>query len=270
MRLGLSFVGAAPNEFTRAQMIGDATMAENLGFESLWFFDALGRGPMHPDPLIALSVAAGVTQNIEVGTCIMQLPLRRAAELAQRVLTAQLVCDGRFSFGVGAGSTKTDFDLMGLDFKSRMQATQDCLDTMRALWKGEAINGVSLSPPEDALGGPPILIGSWSGARWIEQAATQFDGWIASGARSSVKALSDGIAAFREHGGSRAIVTNIRCDMTIQGEPLDDDTPFNLNCPPAEAKERLEWIARLGYDDAVLMVPNRDEAQLRALRALID
>ncbi|NKC16593.1 MAG: LLM class flavin-dependent oxidoreductase [Gammaproteobacteria bacterium] len=270
MRIGVSFIGAKPTGVvTRERMTEDASLAESIGFDSLWFFDALGRGMMLPDPLIALTVAALVTEHIEVGTCILQVPLRRPAELAQRVLTAQAATDGRFAFGVGAGSTRTDFTLTGVDFASRMQAMDESIQTMRKLWRGEQINGVSLHPPANVRGGPPLLIGSWSGAQWIPRAAREFDGWIASGARSSVSALHSGIEVFRREGGKRAIVTNIPCHLNAASEPLTDDGPFHVRCGESEGRERMARLAELGYDDAVFMVPDRDPKHLQRLRDLV-
>src|SRR5258707_503109 len=82
------------------------------------------------------------------------------------------------------------------------------LAVMRRLWRGEKVGGAQLNPWPAALGGPKLLIGSWAGSRWIPRAAKDFDGWIGSGARSSVAALCDGIKRFREAGGIRAIATN--------------------------------------------------------------
>ena len=269
MRLGVSFIGADPKGLSRERMVADARLVESAGFDSLWFFDALGRGPIHPDPLIALTVSANATRSIEVGTCILQVPLRRPAELAQRVLTAQLLSDDRMAFGVGAGSTRTDFDLVGVDFDSRMQALDEGLAIMRALWRGERVNGVGLDPWPGTLGGPPVLIGSWAGTRWIPRAAREFDGWIASGARSSFKAIESGIETFRAHGGKRAVVTNIGYDLTAPTTEMLDDGPFHLRCAPDEARRRFARIVALGYDDAVFMLPDRDPKRLDALRALV-
>src|SRR6266849_1284560 len=46
--------------------------------------DAVGRGALRFDPLMALAVAATVTRGIELGTGIIQVPLRNPVELAQR------------------------------------------------------------------------------------------------------------------------------------------------------------------------------------------
>ena len=269
MKLGVSFVGADPGGLTRARMVDDARLVESMGFSSQWFFDALGRGNMLPDPLLALTVAAGATQSIEVGTCVMQVPLRRAAELAHRVLTAQLLTDNRMVFGVGAGSTQTDFDLIGVDFDSRMQALNEHLQIMQTLWRGEAVNGVGLNPWPSTLGGPPVLIGSWSGKFWIPKAAREFDGWIASGARSTYGALESGIQAFRKDGGKRAIVTNIALDLTAPTAELLPETPFNLRCAPDEARRRMARLVDLGFDDAVFVLPDRDPERLEGLLGLM-
>src|SRR5262247_3941697 len=155
-----------------------ARQIEAAGFASAWAFDAIGRGFLLADPLTALAVAATVTRGLELGTGILQVPLRNPVELAQRVLTTHLVAGGRLRLGVGAGSTAGDFEALGLDFASRFRRMNESLATMRRLWAGERVGAASLAPVwPDALGGPPVLIGSWAGSRWIERAAREFDGW---------------------------------------------------------------------------------------------
>jgi alkanesulfonate monooxygenase SsuD/methylene tetrahydromethanopterin reductase-like flavin-dependent oxidoreductase (luciferase family) len=224
---------------------------------------------MLPDPLIALSVAASVTERLEVGTCILQVPLRRPVELAHRILTAHLICGGRLLLGVGAGSTKADFDAVGVDFTTRMQAMDDALVTMRRLWNGEQVGAANLNPWETAKGGPPILIGSWSGKQWIPRAAKEFDGWIASAAKTSYATLKDGIRRYREAGGKRAIVTNIGTNLAEASAPMADDAPFHLRCDVKTAAERLKRLADLGFDDAILVPKGHTEAMLAPLRALL-
>jgi hypothetical protein len=152
---------------TGPALAGSARTAERLGFDSLWFFDGMSRGFILPDPLIGVSVAAAVTSRVEVGTCILQVPLRNPVELAHRILTAHLVAGGRLLLGVGAGSTRADFDALGLDFAGRLQAFEAALPVMRRLWRGEKVGSADLTPWPAALGGPPVLIGSWGGPRWI-------------------------------------------------------------------------------------------------------
>ncbi len=243
-------------------------MIEAIGFDSLWCFDAIGRGTLLPDPLIALSVAATVTQRLEVGTCILQVPLRRPVELAHRILTAHLACQGRLLLGVGAGSTKTDFDAIGLDYTSRMQAFEEALPVMRALWNGETVGAANLTPWASVVGGPPLLIGSWGGKRWIPRAAQEFSGWIASGMYTGFNTLADGIKRYRDAGGQRAIVTNIAADLDDDME-LNDDESFHLRCRPEVAAQRLQRLVDLGFDDAVLVHRTAGELEIKAMRALL-
>ena len=271
MRLGVTMprTAADGSPLTGDTFVNGVRLVERVGFDSLWAFDAIGRGFMLPDPLIAVSVAAAVTQRLTVGTCILQVPLRRPVELAHRILTAHMACQGRLLLGVGAGSTKIDFDALGLDFSTRMQQFEDALVVMRKLWQGEQVGAANLTPWPSVIGGPKLLIGSWNGKQWIPRAAKEFDGWIASAAKTSYATLSDGIQRYRDAGGTRAIVTNIAADLAAATEALPDDGPFHLRCGAAAGAERLQRLAALGFDDAILVPKTQTEASLTALRALL-
>src|SRR5262247_3872495 len=204
---------------------------EAAGFQSAWAFDSIGRGFLLADPLTALAVAATVTRQIELGTGVLQVPLRNPVELAQRVLTTHLVSGGRLRLGVGAGSTAADFEALGLDFVGRFKRLSESLDIMQRLWKGELVNRASLQPVwPAALGGPPIMIGSWAGSRWIERAAREFDGWVGSGARSNWGLLREGIKRFRDLGGRRAVVTNVVEHLDQPQSPDGPNDPCDLKC----------------------------------------
>src|SRR3989449_2356515 len=169
MRLGLALPNASPEgrPLTGPALIAGTRAVERAGFDSLWSLGSIGRGSMIPDPLIAVSVAATVTERLTLGTGILQVPLRRPVELAHRILTAHLVCRGRLLLGVGAGSTKADFDAVGVPFETRLRDMDEQLAIMRKLWAGEQVGAASLMPWPTALGGPKVLIGSWRGDTWI-------------------------------------------------------------------------------------------------------
>jgi alkanesulfonate monooxygenase SsuD/methylene tetrahydromethanopterin reductase-like flavin-dependent oxidoreductase (luciferase family) len=243
-------------------LAGAAQRIEAAGFASAWVFDSIGRGFLLADPLTALAIAATVTSRIELGTGVLQVPLRNPVELAQRVLTTHLVSGGRLRLGVGAGSTAADFAALGMDFTGRFRQLDRSLALMRRLWAGERVNGASLAPVwPGAVGGPPILVGSWAGSRWIERAAREFDGWVGSGARSTWRLLREGIARFRDLGGRRAVATNVVVNLDARpASPDGPDDPCDLKCPPDAARERLHRLRQLGFDDVVL-VPRRHDAE---------
>ena len=196
MRLGISLPIDTGDERVGNVIARGARDAERYGFDSVWFFDSIGRGSMSIDPLIGVSVAASVTNNIEVGIGILQVPIRHPVELAQRVLSAQLLCEGRLLLGVGSGSTKGDFEAVGKSFDDRMILLRNGLSTMRQLWNGETVGGVNLAPVASVRGGPPIVVGSWAGRQWISAAANEYDGWIASAFFSGFDTLNNGIKLF--------------------------------------------------------------------------
>ena len=139
---------------------------------------------------------------------------------------------------------------------------------MQGLWRGETVGGVNLTPLPSAQGGPPILIGSWAGSRWIPIAAKRYNGWIASAHFTNIAKLKEDVARYRGEGGGRAIATNIPVDLTADGAALSDDDHLDLHCGPEEAAGRLEKLAEIGFDDAVVTVSTFTEEHMAAVRAL--
>src|SRR5690606_20929410 len=92
---------------------------EELGFEGFWVTDSQGRGTAKLEAMTVLSIAAAISSRIEIGTCIMQLPLRNPVDLANRARSLDILSGRRFRFGVGPGSTRADFDLTGNDYEAR-------------------------------------------------------------------------------------------------------------------------------------------------------
>ncbi|MQA94579.1 MAG: LLM class flavin-dependent oxidoreductase [Streptosporangiales bacterium] len=269
MRLHMILPGAGPGSETigTGDLAAGARRVEEAGFDGAWAFDAFNRGFVLPDPLIALSVAATVTSRIEIGTCILQLGLRNPVELATRVMTTRLVCGDRLSLGVGPGSTEADFHAAGVPYEERRARFDAALELIPRLVRGEAVDGVDLKPWPAVRTGPRILIGSWARPDLIKRAATEYSGWIASAAKGG--RLAEGIARYRAEGGERALVTNIPVDLDGPDEPRDPDRPLDLVCTPRRARERLAWLADLGFDDVIVRTARRDERVLAAIRELV-
>jgi hypothetical protein len=91
---------------------------------------------------------------------------------------------------------------------------------------------------------------------------------VGSGARSSWRALQEGIKRFRDLGGRRAVVTNVVVNLDSPASPTGPDDPYNLKCPKDVARERLHHLLGLGYDDIILVPPRHDAAYLQELREL--
>jgi alkanesulfonate monooxygenase SsuD/methylene tetrahydromethanopterin reductase-like flavin-dependent oxidoreductase (luciferase family) len=247
-----------------------ARQVEALGFHGLWVTDAFARGKPTLDPLILLGSLATQTARIELGTCVVQVPLRHPVEHAHRVQTLNILSGGRFRFGVGSGSTRNDFDTVQADYDGRFKTLTQYLEVMRRVWAGEPVYGPALSVWPGTEGGPPVLLGAWRSERWINLAANVLDGWIASGIHTSWEDLAVGVKMFRNAGGGRALLANIFTDFRDPppGLPIDHVPKISLVCSSGEARDRLNRLEDLGIDDALLVVPSGDPGQLETIARL--
>jgi alkanesulfonate monooxygenase SsuD/methylene tetrahydromethanopterin reductase-like flavin-dependent oxidoreductase (luciferase family) len=230
-----------------------ARMVEAAGLDGIWMGDGISPGMTRPDALMWLLVACAATNHIEVGTSIFQVPLRNPVELAQRLLTLRALARGRFTVGVGAGSTRSNHESVGVDYEQRFRLLRDHMDTIRRLCNGETVGTANLNPWPEVRGGPRFVIGAWYSGIWLKRAAEQYDGWMSSAGRTNLKTVAEAIARYRDLGGKRAIVSTCAVDLSAPTTPLGDDEPFNLRCEPNAATERLRQLVDLGYDDTLLV-----------------
>lgn len=205
------------------------------GFESLWTPEIIGRGPLVPDPFVTLAVAAAVTDGVELGTATVQVPLHHPADLAHRVLSLLAVCGDRLTLGVSPGSTDLDYAALDRDFPSRFRTFDEHVARLRGRL-GEAA--------------PPLLLGSWG--RNVEKAARSFDGWLASGYRTTPEQILAAHERYRAAGGRRAVVCAI---------------PLAAAADLGPTGEALHRFAEAGIDDAVVVIAPGGPApeQVRAL-----
>ncbi len=95
--------GHRPGNGQLEQLASWCRSAEELGAGTLWACDHLfWHGPCL-ECMVSLTVAATATSRVGLGTCVMQLPLRRASVVAKQAATLQVLSGGRFTLGVGVG-----------------------------------------------------------------------------------------------------------------------------------------------------------------------
>jgi alkanesulfonate monooxygenase SsuD/methylene tetrahydromethanopterin reductase-like flavin-dependent oxidoreductase (luciferase family) len=276
MRLGINLPyrradGTSPDVH---ELMARAGLIENLGFDGIWMGDTVGRWDFAgQDTLQWLLAAAAGTQHIEIGSAVMQMPLRNPVEFAQRLITLAALSGGRFVAGIGSGSTAKDFEAVGLDINSRFRLLREGLPVIKRLIDGETVGVANHHPAPNVIGKPPIVLAAWHSGPWIVRAAKEYDGWIASGF-AGFATLAEGIKRYREAGGTgRCILATINVDLRAESTPLDVDGRFTLQCGPEEAADRLGRIAELGFDTICCSRlnysaedwPEEDLVQLRAL-----
>jgi alkanesulfonate monooxygenase SsuD/methylene tetrahydromethanopterin reductase-like flavin-dependent oxidoreductase (luciferase family) len=260
----------APGETGRTldRFAGFARGVEERGFAGLWVTDSFGRGRPTLDPIVLMSVIAAVTHKIEIGTCVLQVPMRHPVELAHRIQALHALTGDRLMLGLGCGSTQADFDLVGADYEARFKTLMPALDTMRRAWRGEKLDGGKLTPWPGTEGGPAVLLGAWRNKRWIVYSAEQCAGWIASGLYPKPEELEAGIKFYRGAGGKRAILSNVIVDLKGNAEdmPLGGKASVMLTGDEAAARKTLQWIRDVGFDDVLCMTRIDDLDDLARVR----
>jgi alkanesulfonate monooxygenase SsuD/methylene tetrahydromethanopterin reductase-like flavin-dependent oxidoreductase (luciferase family) len=156
-----------------------------LGFDSVWVADHILSGESSGlyEPLTTLSVLCGSTDEINLGTSVLIASLRSPVLLADVTGTIQEASDGRLILGVGTGWDRHEFESLGVMFEERGAITDECLEIMRGLWKGEALSfqGTHFDVKDVKIGTapgqlPPIWIGGNSRAA-IRRAA-MYNAWF--------------------------------------------------------------------------------------------
>jgi probable F420-dependent oxidoreductase len=161
-----------------------ARKIEALGYDVLLMADHFGpQFGIAP----ALAVAAEATSTLRIGQLVLQNDLRHPALLAKDVATLDLLSDGRFELGIGAGgSYPPDFDWIGIPFDPpsvRVDRLGESIAVLKGLFsdgpltfagKHYQICDYDGMPKPVQKPWPPILIGA-GGRRMLELAAREAD-----------------------------------------------------------------------------------------------
>jgi len=145
-------------------------------FSSLCFGERMAFD--NPHSLTLLGAVAAWTSRVRISTTVLVPQLHDPISLAKALATADLLCGGRLSVGVGIGGREEDYRAVGASESTRtMQEMADRVAVMRRVWAGEkvteAVRPVGPSPIQP--GGPEILVGTL-GPKTIRHAAAWADG----------------------------------------------------------------------------------------------
>jgi probable F420-dependent oxidoreductase len=116
-----------------------ARRVEELGFGTLKISDHFGARPAIAPALV---LAAHATAHLRVGSFVYDNDFRHPALLAQEVATVDLLTDGRFDFGIGAGWLKSEYDAAGLCFDpggTRVDRLTEAVQLIKQLLSGEPV-----------------------------------------------------------------------------------------------------------------------------------
>ncbi len=150
--------------------------AEVAGASTLWACDhVFWHGPVL-ECLTALTVASTATEGAALGSCVLQLPLRRTSVVAKQAAALHHLSGGRLLLGVGVGSHAGEYEAAGIAFADRGRLLDAGIDTLRALWsEPDELTRYGQRPAPGS--GLPIWVGGSSEAA-RRRAARHGDGWI--------------------------------------------------------------------------------------------
>ena len=128
------------------QLVRDVVLAEEAGFDfaviSDHYFPWLDSQGHAPYAWSVLGAAAQATDHIPLMTYVT-CPIRRyhPAVVAQKAATMQLLSDGRFTLGLGAGENLNEHIVGGgwPIAAARHEMLEEAVEIIRALWTGDTV-----------------------------------------------------------------------------------------------------------------------------------
>ncbi len=156
-------------------------LGETEGYDRAWLPETWGR-----DAVTILATAAERTDDIGLGTSIMNVYSRSPALIGQTAASLQEASDGRFRLGLGPSGPILVEGWHGVDYGNPLRRTRETIDVVRTVLSGEELtydgeyfqlSGFRLrhDPPVEA---PPIDAGGM-GPKSVELAGRFGDGWHA-------------------------------------------------------------------------------------------
>jgi alkanesulfonate monooxygenase SsuD/methylene tetrahydromethanopterin reductase-like flavin-dependent oxidoreductase (luciferase family) len=112
---------------------------ERLGGDSVWLTEhhQFEDGYL-TQPLSFAAAIAARTRRVRIGTAVLLAPLRPAIQIAEDSTIVDILSNGRFDLGIGAGYRVPEFKLFGADLSKRYSTTDGRARELRAIWSDPA------------------------------------------------------------------------------------------------------------------------------------
>ena len=198
-----------------------ARRAEAIGYDLLVMPDHLGH---QLSPFAALAAAAAATTRLRIGCFVFANDYRHPLILAREAATLDLLSNGRFEMGMGAGWMSSDYRELGMTYDPpprRVDRLAEAIPLVKRLMAGETVTHegphykleratCGIAPVQKPR--PPLAIGA-GGPRMLKLAAREAEivglvpgfsprGWPVFG-QATESATARKIAILREAAGDR-------------------------------------------------------------------
>lgn len=229
-----------PSASTAIRTIERATLAEELGFDSVWIPDLIDPGLME---CMTLSAAiAGATHKIRVGLGVANFMYRSPQLLLRTLATLDQIAEGRLTIGIGVGVDYCfqEYGLTANPYGQRVRQLSETLEVMkrhfnepRFSYDGEFLKLDQVDPRPFPIQqpSPPIMIGGGS-TRMLKLAATHANFWEIGGWRS-----------YRQHPDETKLAVVVRKRHEL------DEICAAQGRDPAEIKTVSDFWFTMGADE---------------------
>ncbi|MPZ08395.1 MAG: TIGR03619 family F420-dependent LLM class oxidoreductase [Nitrososphaeraceae archaeon] len=224
MKVGL-FLPQVGEHVTTENILYIATEAEKEGIDSVWVLDRL-LWPIKPqtpyaaspdgslpveyqnvlDPLTTLTYVAAVTEQISLGTSVIDIFFQNPIVLSKRITTLDILSDGRVIAGLGIGWSKDEYEVSGIPYKDRGTRADEYLQVLKKIWtdavvefKGQFYNipASKIGPKPVQKPHPPILLGGFS-PKTFSRIVNYANGWIGVAGFGPLEQLEQAINGLKE------------------------------------------------------------------------
>src|ERR671923_1052880 len=181
--------------------------AENTGFDSFWVMDHFHQIPFigkPEEPMLegwtTISVLAGITTKIKLGTLVTGVIYRYPSVLAKVAATLDVLSKGRLFMGIGAGWNEQESLAYGISFPSnqeRMLRLEEAIQVIRKMWTEEPyasfngkyyqIHNAYCNPKPIQKPSPPILVGGSGERKTLKIVAKYADACNLFGSAETIK-----------------------------------------------------------------------------------
>jgi probable F420-dependent oxidoreductase len=199
------------------------------------------------DPFVSLAAAAAVTTRLRLGTGICLLTEHDPIVTAKEVATLDLISNGRFEFGIGAGWNAEEMGHHGTVFETRFRVMVDRAKAMQAIWtqdeasyEGEftKFEPIWSWPKPVQKPHPPILLGGET-KHTLRRIMDFCDGWFPR--------ARDGFEPEAE-------LARLRAAADEAGRDIKTVSTSIFGAPPEAAY--LDRCRAAGIDRAILALPS--------------
>jgi alkanesulfonate monooxygenase SsuD/methylene tetrahydromethanopterin reductase-like flavin-dependent oxidoreductase (luciferase family) len=149
---------------------------------------------------------AGNTDQIALGTCLIDMLFHNPVVLARRFATLDVLSNGWAIAGLGIEWSKDEYEVSGIPFEYRGQRANEFLQMLKRIWTEEVVEfkGQFYSIPASKIGPKPmqkphlpILLGGFSPKTFL-RIVNYADGWIPVAGFGPLEQREEAINGLRE------------------------------------------------------------------------